>query len=386
MTPSLYIHIPVCVRKCAYCDFFSVPVRNFPAKTASENANLDTLVAALAKEIACRKKEFDIEGWKTVYIGGGTPSILSPDELYALGAPLAGMEGAEFTVEANPEDLTAAWLDACKAAGINRLSLGIQSMSDESLAAVQRRGTAESNRRALELVAKSWNGRLSLDLISGLPGQTPQRLSRDIEELVSFDPDHISLYSLTIEEGTPLEAMLADPARLARLPGEDEASELWIMGRDILEEKGFIQYEVSNFAKPGAESRHNTTYWNLETYLGAGPGATGTVITGDTSIRRVNTTDIGRWLDRPETSFDAEHISREDNIKEAIMMGMRMISGIGREKFRMRFGVDVVELIPETVAAWIKKGLLKAQGDSLALNRDGLLFLNKFLADCLAEL
>ena len=355
-----------------------------------ESANLGVLVAALAKEIACRKKEFDIEGWKTVYIGGGTPSLLSPKELYALaeplGSPRAGLEGTEFTVEANPEDLTAEWIDACKSAGVNRLSLGIQSMSDESLVAVQRRGTATSNRRALELVAKNWNGRLSLDLISGLPGQTAQRLSRDIEELVSFGPDHISLYALTIEEGTPLEAMLADPARLPRIPDEDEASDLWIMGRDLLEKNGFIQYEVSNFAKPGAESRHNTTYWNLETYFGAGPGATGTVITGDTSIRRVNTTDIGRWIDRPETSFDIEHISREDSIKEAIIMGMRTISGINREKFRARFGADVVGLIPATIDAWIRKGLLKVKGDSLALNRDGLLFLNKFLADCLVEL
>ena len=178
MIPSLYIHIPVCVRKCAYCDFFSVPMQCFPAKAGGESANLGVLVAALAKEIACRKKEFDIEGWKTVYIGGGTPSLLSPKELYALaeplGSPRAGLEGTEFTVEANPEDLTAEWIDVCKSAGVNRLSLGIQSMSDESLVAVQRRGTAASNRRALELVAKNWNGRLSLDLISGLPGQTAQ--------------------------------------------------------------------------------------------------------------------------------------------------------------------------------------------------------------------
>ena len=387
MIPSLYIHIPVCVRKCAYCDFFSVPLRSFPSCPQNDSGALGHLVGALGKEIIFRKKEFGIEKWKTVYIGGGTPSLLSPKDLYALASPLAAdSTPLEFTVEANPEDVTAAWLDACADAGINRLSLGIQSMDDISLQAVKRRGSTESNRRALDLVAKNWKGRLSVDLISGLPGQTDERLSRDIEELASSGADHVSLYSLTVEEGTPLEAMLTEPKNLPRVPDDDEAADLWLMGRDLLEGKGFLQYEVSNFAKCGSESQHNMTYWNLETYIGAGPGATGTIITNDTSLRRVNTTDIAVWLDRPESSFDTEFISRDDSIKEAILMGMRTLSGIRRDKFLARFGIDIACIIPSAIAAWSDRGLLRMNAETIALTRDGLLFLNKFLSDCLDEL
>jgi oxygen-independent coproporphyrinogen-3 oxidase len=387
MIPSLYIHIPVCVRKCAYCDFFSVPARDFPSARENGSGGMEPLVEALGKEIAFRKKEFGVEKWKTAYIGGGTPSLLSPEELYGLAAPVsADGDSFEFTVEANPEDISAEWLEAGASAGINRLSIGIQSMDDTSLQAVKRRGSAESNRRALDLVAKFWKGRLSVDLISGLPGQSAGRLARDIEELASSGADHVSLYSLTIEEGTPLEAMLREPENLPRVPGDDEAADLWLLGRDLLEAKGFSQYEVSNFARRGAESRHNMTYWNMETYIGAGPGATGTIITADTAERRVNTTDIAAWLERPESSFEVEFISREDSIKESILMGMRTLSGIRRVPFRARFGVDIADLIPSAIASWRGRGLLSIGDESLALTREGLLFLNRFLSDCLDEL
>lgn len=388
MTPSLYVHIPFCLKKCFYCDFFSIPVSDFPG-FPGDSGSFRNLVSALLREIAYKKNDLKIESWQTVYIGGGTPSLLSPDEIYALASPLSE-RCSEFTIEANPEDLTEEWLCACRDAGINRLSLGIQSMRDDILSSVGRRGSAASNRKALDLAADKLTGRLSVDLISGLPGQTAPILQRDIEELVSFNPDHVSLYSLTVEDGTPLEKLLAKKAgtglRGIEIPGDDEAAELWIQGRDLLEKAGYRQYEVSNFAKPGAESRHNMTYWNLETYIGAGPGATGTLNAADTASRFTNTTDIARWLEKPEDSFSTECISRTDCIREAIMMGMRTIFGVDRKKFRARFARDILDVIPHTAASWTRQGYLVSGTDSLALTRDGLLFLNRFLASCLEEI
>jgi len=351
----------------------------------------DTLVTALLDEITFRRNEYSINTWKTVYIGGGTPSLLSPDDIYRLASGIVTgitenkSNQFEFTVEANPEDLTEEWLIACSEAGINRLSLGIQSMNDDILLSVGRRGTGASNRRSLALVQKIWKGRLSLDLISGLPHQDRRILLHDIDEIIHFKPDHISLYSLTVEPDTPLGKKL-DECQTFMIPDDDESASLWIAGRDHLKKNGFCQYEVSNFAKKGFESRHNMTYWNLDSYIGVGPGATGTVITGDTAYRTTNTHDIVRWLEKPEASFEVEHIDRSDCIREVILMGMRVSSGLDRKKFIQRFGIDVTELIGNTLKKWSETNKLKVTQETIALNEDGLLILNRFLGDCFAEL
>ena len=291
----------------------------------------------------------------------------------------------EFTVEANPEDLTDEWLIACSEAGINRLSLGIQSMNDDILESIGRRGTGITNRRALEITKKIWKGKLSLDLISGLPDQNEQKLLNDIDEIILYKPEHISLYSLTIEPETSLGKKLAE-SRSFNIPDDDESASLWIAGRNQLQKKGYFQYEVSNFALKGFESRHNMTYWNLDTYIGVGPGATGTIITGNTAYRTTNTHDISRWLERPEASFEVEHITQTDCIREVILMGMRISSGLSRKKFIDRFGIEVAELIGNTLIKWSEKKLLTITPASIAMNEDGLLILNRFLEECFAEL
>ncbi len=390
MNPSLYIHIPVCVRKCDYCDFFSVPLAQFPANGRNESL-LEPLVKGLIDELSLKKTEFHIDGWKTVYIGGGTPSLLSPENILLLCAAIAvnrkpsSANFIEMTIEANPEDLTPEWLAACMTGGINRLSLGIQSMQDCQLVGVGRRGSRMANLAALELVREVWKGSLSLDLISGLPGQTAETLTRDILEILSYKPEHVSLYSLTIEEGTPLEKKLKASV-LPGLPNEDEGAALWIMGRDLLEKNGYMQYEISNFALEGHESAHNQTYWNLDSYIGIGPGATGTIAAGDCAFRNTNTCDSILWLNSPGKIFETEQLSRKECIQEVLLMGMRLSRGISRDRFKDRFKTDIMDLIERPVRDWKKRGLLEFDGHYIRLNRSGLLLLNRFLSDCMEEL
>lgn len=351
------------------------------------------LVRSLLREVDFRAEEYHVAAWDTVYIGGGTPSMLSPQEIASLARPLASrLDSAksEFTVEANPEDVTSEWLSACAEAGINRLSLGIQSMDDGILRSVNRRGNAESNRRALELAHREWKGRLSVDLIAGLPGQTETRLLEDIAYVAEYGIDHVSLYSLTIEEGTPLARIVsgvtAKPSDFLALPGDDESADIWIAGRDFLEKLGFIQYEVSNFAHIGCESAHNTTYWNLGSWIGAGPGSVGTISRADTATRLSDPPDVARWIENPDSSQETETVVRGDCIKESILMGMRTTRGITLSRFKSRFGVDLLSLIPVTSGVWESRGMLTCTENRIALTHDGLLFLNSFLASCMDEL
>ncbi len=381
MNPSLYVHIPVCLRKCDYCDFFSVP--------GIAGTKLSAIVRALAAEIAAREKTHAPDGWKTVYIGGGTPSLLSPADIAFLCGSIRPQAGGtkcpEWTIEANPEDLSADWLASCRAGGINRLSVGIQSMDDAVLSAVGRRGSRKANLDALRLVRDVWTGSLSVDLIAGLPGQTRDGLETDIRELLAFSPDHVSLYSLTVVEGTPLSARLSG-AQPPAVPDDDESAALWLAGRDLLSAAGYRQYEVSNFARSGAESAHNMTYWHLEPYIGVGPGAAGTVNSGDTAARFTDVQDIDRWLENPAGSFETEYIDRASCIREFLLMGMRLASGISRKRFKDRFGQDILELTGKTVVRWQERGLAETGEDRVALNADGLLFLNRFLSDCMEEM
>jgi len=389
MICSLYVHIPVCLKKCDYCDFFSVPHSQFPASVTSDGPYAN-LIQSLVREIETRTAELGIRRWKSVYIGGGTPSLLDPEDLRALGRCISrsisqDSEYTEWTIEANPEDITAEWLNACRESGINRLSMGIQSMQDSELSGIGRRGSRQSNIEALTLVRQCWPGQLSLDLISGLPGQTREKLMSDISEIAAFHPDHISLYSLTVEEGTPLERKTAGTGSIT-LPDDDEAADLWISGRDFLETLGYLQYEVSNFSLNGRQSRHNLTYWNLDTYIGVGPGATGTIIQGDTAVRNTDTRDIAKWLQNPADSFETEKIDRSECRREVLMMGMRLLAGLSRKRFKDRFDQDILDLIGHTAKRWENRGLLAVSPGSLALNRDGLLLLNGFLVESLEEM
>ena len=385
---SLYVHIPFCKKKCAYCDFFSEP---------RQNGVSDEYVSALINEIAFLKKSYGADSWRTVYIGGGTPSLLSCEQLSLLCGKISAMSQnaiAEFTVEMNPDDITPSLLLAAENSGVSRLSVGVQSLNDSALRAVSRRCTRKTTLSALEMLKENWRGRLSLDAIAGLPGESTDEFLSSLKEIASFCPEHISLYSLMLEENTPLFRQIED----GRIFFDSEkADEQWILGRDFLKSQGFFQYEVSNFAKKGAESLHNSVYWHLEDYLGAGSGAAGSLYGAD-GFRWSNTLDIEKytkfWLS-DDNSLEkmprqTEKLTLETQETEFLMMGFRLLSGVSENEYRRRFGKSLAKRIgmdDGVFAKWASRSDAKIFGNGnerfFALSESGILFLNSFLASVL---
>lgn len=342
---SLYVHIPFCRSKCAYCDFFSRGESRFVP---------DTYLDALIRELSFYTVRYGIEQFRTVYLGGGTPSLLSPPQLSRLlhAACSAPLPPEEVTVEMNPEslseDLLAVFAD-CPAER-KRLSLGIQSLQETALNAVNRHCTAQEARKALDLTARYWRGDLCLDLIAGLPCQTDTAFLKSLHDCLAYRPQHVSLYSLTVEEGTPLYTTIGSMDWNA-----DEADGQWIAGKEALEAAGFRQYEVSNFCREDHESRHNMTYWMQKDYIGIGSGATGSIyaFSGEGGLRWTNTRDIAAYsafwnaCDRSGNSAgstgeaaipcERERLTLEIEEEEFLMMGLRSTYGISAGEYRRRF-------------------------------------------------
>jgi oxygen-independent coproporphyrinogen-3 oxidase len=395
---SLYVHVPFCRSFCDYCDFYSVLL------DSPEGGGLaDRYIGALAED-GQRLFEVPPSAVPTVYIGGGTPSILGAEAMGRLLDLLGGLlpspaEDREWTVEANPESLDRAFLRVCREGGVNRLSLGVQSFSPRSRALVHRGGGPETVERALDLVAEFFPGNFSLDLMTGLPGQDLDSLLGDLERALGFHPAHVSLYALTVEEGTPLWE------RRGELPSREEADSLWIAGRDALEAAGYGQYEVSNFSLPGKESRHNLRYWAMRNWLALGPSGSGTLIDErkGRGLRFTWPADLESWLSGSSPRANLPGVSlpgagREvlpltetldplTLMKESLLMGFRCTRGPEAGLFAGRFGLSLEEAVGGTLAKYRDRGLL-AGGDreGWALNKGGLLFLDPFLVDAFNEL
>jgi oxygen-independent coproporphyrinogen-3 oxidase len=363
MTASLYIHVPFCVSKCAYCDFYSVPaVRGDPAVARYA----DELLAEIAGKVA----RHGVDAVPSVYVGGGTPSILGANGIVRLLSFLkAGtaekwhvpvMPDAEITVEANPDTMDEAFLAACKDCGVTRVSVGIQTFNDECRVAVGRVGGGKMAEERLALLNGFFPGAFSADLISGLPGQDERVLLADIERLLKYHPAHISLYDM-IPHGN-----------LSNLLPEDRKAELWIAGRDALVDAGYEQYEVSNFSfSARTRSAHNIRYWLMQNWIGAGPSASGTVIDDDKG-------EGFREMDGHIEPLDSEAL-----IKETFLMGFRYCEGPDAELFRRRFHQSIEDTIPASLAKWEKLGVIRK--GALKPEREGMLFLDGFLRDCFAE-
>jgi len=388
---SLYVHVPFCASKCRYCDFFSVPV--------SREEGSDGLAARVVDETLAQLDRFRELAppvrFETVYVGGGTPSVLPHGLLDLLLGRLAGLEPVEWTVEANPESLDREFLAACSRAGVTRLSVGLQSMDDRLLAALGRPGTVGDNRRGLDLIADAWTGDVSLDLIAGIPGQSREGLLAGIAD-VTARCGHASLYALTVEPGTPFAALVE--AGSIVLEARDHYDELWLAGRAALEAAGLHQYEVSNFAREGKECRHNLRYWHLEPYLGVGPGAVSTlppdlaaVLTGTRIrapvIRLANPRDLDAFFAGAEPlsgapwGIEAEAITGISFVLETLMMGLRLRRGISAESFGRRFGADIELLAPGLWRRWTDRGFAAPQADRLLLTARGLLILDPLLRE-----
>ena len=414
--PSLYLHIPYCGSKCSYCDFFSLPSAGVP----------DQYVDALVTQLRSFRDAGLLGRLETVYFGGGTPSLLSCAQLSRIMEEVCPHlePDAEVTLEANPESLTKELLAAARGCGIDRISLGIQSLDDGVLGCVGRRCTAGKARRALALLAESGMA-FCTDFIAGLPEQGDQEFLAGLEEVLAYKPRHVSLYSLTVEEGTRLYRQI-ESGQLAWFP--EAADSQWIAGRDLLEAAGYLQYEVSNFAPAGQESRHNCAYWRQQSYLGAGAGAAGTLYRWGASgellggLRYTNTTNIDEYVgfwsaagggqgvfsgsgtDSGGEAFSGhtlleampaqrEELDRDTLAFEHLMLALRMKEGVDCGEYRRRFGRELAAATGGQEAdgrraasfkdfcrrGWMQE---RRQGGTVAgytMTGDGLLFLNLIL-------
>jgi oxygen-independent coproporphyrinogen-3 oxidase len=390
MTSSLYLHIPFCSRLCDYCDFYSVP-----AVENNDAVLLDYFVDSLLGDVKYQFNLFNIDYVPTVYMGGGTPSILGAARMERLLCGLRALlkpmhtPPCEFTVEANPESADRDFLKVCVSGGVSRISLGVQTFHEPSRLSVTRHGGDMLEKR-LALAAEYFPGAFSVDLITGLPYQTAAIVKNDIKRTLSFEPAHVSLYSLSLEPHTPLGEKISQAGETARvLPCGDDADNLWIAGRDKLEEDGFAQYEVSNFAPPEKTCAHNIRYWRMENWIGAGPAASGTIIddTSGTGTRYTYAENINTYLSAPPPRIEIAHVEKLDKIsliRESLLMGFRYRKGPDPQLFRRRFGCGIEDCIPKTITRWRKRGFFEST-DSLAPSREGLLFLNGFLRDCFEE-
>ena len=392
MTASLYIHIPFCASLCDYCDFFSVPI-NAENDVNVINTFIDNFINNLLTDIEEQLALFDVDHVPTVYMGGGTPSVLGAARmerlLAGIRALLEPMQKAveEFTVEANPESAGEDFLQVCASGGVSRISLGAQTFHDPSRRAINRLADSALVEERLALAARYFPGAFSVDLITGLPFQTAAIVREDIERALAFRPGHISLYSLTLESQTPLgERVTRHGAAALSLPCADEADDLWIAGRDALEKAGLAQYEVSSFALPGKTCAHNIRYWRMENWLGAGPAASGTIIDDETGTGKRYTypPDIETYIAGRRAIV--EELDKNALIRETLLMGFRYRGGLDPLSFKRRFGCGIEELIPQTINRWRERDFFDTEQSVLAPSPNGLLFLNAFLRDAFGEL
>jgi oxygen-independent coproporphyrinogen-3 oxidase len=372
---SLYIHIPFCTSKCKYCDFYSV------SGVSQETQKL--LVQVMLLQLDAFVAASPLSRLTTVYIGGGTPSLLDRDLLNwflkQLQLRFSGWclerERLEYSIESNPESVDELFLEICGQAGINRLSLGLQSFHQDLLDRLGRRVDTRHMFRALEIVDKFWPHRLSADLLCGIPGQSPTQLSDDIRR--SDQAGHVSLYTLTPPPNTELEQQI-DP---------EEQDRLWFHGYDLLEERGLINYEISNFARIGEECRHNLRYWRMQPYLGIGPGAVSTLPGRDGAVERLSCTEtIEGYVQDWSKSIQRERISTGEFYYENLMMGLRLRRGIEHSRFRRRFGTTLSESQPELWARWSENGYVQDDDSHDALTDRGRMILNTLLGELLGEI
>ena len=392
---SLYLHIPFCTEKCDYCDFYSVPYGSLGNTTNVRDRFIVSYIEALLKETEQRLHKTAAENnasilVPSIYIGGGTPSLLGAPGITHLLGGLKQIIGSsynsvnEITIEANPETTDSAFLQSCALNGITRLSLGIQSFDEKVLKAAGRQGRPLNRKGLLHKrlsEAREIFGRgLSLDLISGLPGYNENILKEDMDKALSYEPGHISLYALTVEEGTPIARRKTD------IPSGESADLFWVTGRDTLKKAGYEQYEVSNFAL-SQEYRciHNIRYWQMKNWIGVGPAASGTIIkNGDSGIRITYTPDINMFITafQNRTSFPVlvEYLDKKAILKETLMMGFRYCKGPDPILFVQRFGKKIEETIPHTLLRW------KKRNRNFSLQEIIMNYLNGFLLDAFSEL
>lgn len=350
---GLYFHIPFCKRICAYCDFYK----------SVETARLPETLQAMHRELESRREYLGGEAVRTRYFGGGTPSLCTPEQLRALLDQAAGLFDCsateETTLEANPDDLTPRYLDALREAGIDRLSIGIQSLDDDCLRLMNRRHTARQAVEAVRAARKAGFGNLTVDLIFGVPGFGGDSLRRTLDGILALEAEHVSAYHLTVESDT---AFGRWAARGSFRPVEEQVSEEeFLTVHRTLTGAGYEHYEVSNFARPGFRARHNAAYWHGEKYLGIGPAAH----SFDGRERHWNVASVARYIDGEEA--EAEQLTEHDRFNEYLLTRLRTAEGICLEELRQRFGAERAERLRREAARWIAAGTLRISSGRMAV-------------------
>lgn len=364
---ELYIHIPFCVKKCDYCDFLSF---------AADEQTQKSYVAALQKELAFYGAKYKDRRITTIFIGGGTPSWLKEDYMQAIMETVyhyfSVEQDAEITIECNPGTITEHKFEVYRRIGINRLSIGLQSVHNEELKILGRIHTFEQFLKTYDMARKHGFSNINIDLMSSLPGQTPEIFCDSLYQVLKLKPEHISAYSLIIEKGTPFyERYRFDAVRqeagmqTESLPTEEEEYQTTKMTQHILKEAGYHWYEVSNFAKPGYECRHNIGYWKRVDYLGVGLGASSLI----DNVRYSNTRDLYTYLSVPADSLHetAEQITRNEQMEEFMFLGLRMRDGFYRDEFTQAFGIPIEAVYGDA--------LNHLQQEELLLKREGRIYL-----------
>lgn len=370
MTAGLYVHLPYCASRCGYCAFV---VTTDPS---SRSAYLD----ALAREADVAAEEADGVPFDAIYLGGGTPSLVPTEELSRLLAALRGRfriaADAEVTLEANPEDVAPPSRDAWVSAGVNRVSVGVQSFEDRELSAVGRRHDAARARRALEILSDAPLA-LSGDLILGLPEQTPESFRKSLDALAGAGVAHVSVYLLETEKSKALEEDRR--TRPERYLSDDAQADAWLRAGEDLAARGFAHYEISNWALPGSEARHNVKYWRREDTLGLGVAAHEFWL----GRRRANVSAIPAYVERAARgerprAFD-RLLSDDEAARERIVLGLRLFDGVPRDALadRIRAGGDA--RLAEDCEAWFDAGLLERRGDRVGFTERGFLLSNEIL-------
>lgn len=372
---GIYVHVPFCRRKCIYCDFFSISDRN---------ADWDRYMKALEAEFVSRKEELAGAGSVSLYIGGGTPSLMPPEMIGKL-RNMIDLPVGEFTIEVNPDDVTADKAQSWREGGANRVSMGVQSLMDEELRMMGRRHDARMAVEAYEILRTKFDN-ISLDLMFGLPWQTPETLKCTLDGFIEMAPEHISAYSLMYEEATAL-TRGRDAGKIAEMPESDNVAMFATVSRRLAE-AGYERYEISNYCKSGYRAVHNSLYWAGKPYMGLGPGAHSY---DGIRVRRSNPADLGRYLGEmekrkgdmenyPGNAYDVtEELSDEELREEMIMTRLRTVEGLDIKEYERRFGVNSGAELMRKASKWDTRGL-DIDGVRIALSPSGVMISDEIIA------
>ena len=371
---ELYIHVPFCIKKCAYCDFLSAP-----AGEEERQRYVETMI----KEIQGYRKKYQEYCVTTIFVGGGTPSVLSGEQIKevfnALRASFVIDTQAEITIEVNPGTVTEEKVEAWMQAGVNRISIGLQSVNDEELQMLGRMHTYKDFLNTYHLLRDKGFNNLNIDLISAIPGQTLESWKKTLSTVAELEPEHISAYSLIVEEGTPFYTIYGEggadgnlESMVQPLPDEETERFIYEETETILQKYGYDRYEISNYAKPGYACRHNEGYWRRVNYLGVGLGASSLI--ENQRFRNFSTYDVYMDAIQNQKLFheEVESLSVTDEMEEFIFLGLRMMSGISREEFQKKFGKKIETVYEKQIQQLKKDGLIEFVENRIRLTKRGI--------------